>query len=229
MPWFDRLVDSEGTTRQTFEWNSRGGRAVADLILPMDADRPLPVALLCGPAGRARDDASVTRDALTVAPLGYAVVALELPLHGARENPKLSPRLLTSLTPGTTRNPLDAELWRDLARQTHSDLRGALDVLADRPEVDTTNACWMGVGLGAALGAGFAAEDERVRTCVVAELSGGAYPAPIDPLAAVRAMTPRPVLVCGAEQALGDHVTYTGENTPLRASEPALRAFLGGS
>ncbi|NNL84778.1 MAG: hypothetical protein HKP27_03955 [Myxococcales bacterium] len=208
VPWFDRERTGECHRLQHFEWNSRGSRVVADLVTPAASTSPLPLVVLCGPTGISRGDSIVTRQAQRIADLARAVAVVELPLHGERGNPKLTPRLLASVNPGSSDNPLDAHLWSDLLDQTESDLRGALDVLAGASKAEVSRTVFVGTGLGAALGVPFCLHEPRVRACVLAGLTD-LVPA-LDPASAIRGLAPRPVLLCGTQDAqeldLGAHV-----------------------
>jgi pimeloyl-ACP methyl ester carboxylesterase len=202
-------------------------------MTPAASTSPLPLVVLCGPTGIPRGNPIVMRQAQLIADLSRAVAVVELPLHGERGNPKLTPRLLASAESSSSKNPLDAHLWSDLLDQTEWDLRGALDVLAAASKAEFSRTAFVGTGLGAALGARFCLREPRVRACVLAGLTD-LLPA-LDPTAAIRGLAPRPVLVCTAQGAeepkdLGTHVEClqvraNDEEIVAAAAEP-IAAFL---
>ena len=122
---------------------------------------------------------------------GVATIAIDLPLHGAREG---------NFEQLSLRNPLQlVSLWR-LAL---SEIRYALDYLEGLVAVDPERLGIVGYSLGSFLAAVAAANDQRVRALVLA--SGGDLPeetpfAPIvraaaDPLRAIRKFAGRPLLM----------------------------------
>ena len=122
---------------------------------------------------------------------GVGSLAIDLPLHGARE------RNIETLS---SRNPLELiKAWR-LAL---AEARVALDYCAGLPTVDAGRLAVVGYSLGAFLGATAAAHDPRVRALVLA--AGGDLPEQTpfatlirgvaDPLRAVRRFAGRPLLM----------------------------------
>jgi pimeloyl-ACP methyl ester carboxylesterase len=122
---------------------------------------------------------------------GVATIAIDLPLHGAREG---------SIEQLSLRNPLQLiGAWR-LAL---TEIRHALDYLGELAAVDPQRLAIVGYSLGSYLSVVAAAEDPRVRALVLA--SGGDLPdetpfaslvrAAADPLRAVRKFGGRPLLM----------------------------------
>ena len=122
---------------------------------------------------------------------GVATLAIDLPLHGAREG---------SIDQLSLRNPLQlVGAWR-LAL---SEIGQSLDYLTSLAAVDPQRLAMVGYSLGSFLGVVAAADDQRVRALVLA--SGGDLPdktpfaalvrAAADPLRAVRKLGGRPLLM----------------------------------
>lgn len=122
---------------------------------------------------------------------GFASVAIDLPLHGTRQNP---------VQAQSVRNPLDLlKHWRLAIRET----RLAIRYLRARPEVDGERIAVVGYSLGSFLAVLLAADEPDVRAVVVA--AGGDLPTDTpfttlartvaNPIAAVRKLKGRPLLV----------------------------------
>jgi hypothetical protein len=122
---------------------------------------------------------------------GIASLAIDLPLHGAREG---------SIDQLSLRNPLQlVGTWR-LAL---NEIRKSLDYLTELAAVDTQRLAMVGYSLGSYLAVVAAADDARVRALVLA--SGGDLPeqtpfaalvrAAADPLRAIRKFAGRPLLM----------------------------------
>lgn len=122
---------------------------------------------------------------------GVASLAIDLPLHGAREG---------SVEDLSFRNPLQLiGAWRLAVAES----RLSLDYLADLVMIDATRLALVGYSLGSFLGVVVASGDPRVRAVVLA--SGGDLPdrtpfaaivrAAADPLRAVRQLAGRPLLM----------------------------------
>jgi dienelactone hydrolase len=122
---------------------------------------------------------------------GVATLAIDLPLHGRRDDPRAADSL---------RNPLKMVAhWR----QALAEARLAVAYLVARPEVDSTRLGIVGYSLGAQIAVATAAKEKRIRTVVLA--AGGDLPdgtpfttmarALADPLKSVRAIAGRPLLM----------------------------------
>jgi dienelactone hydrolase len=122
---------------------------------------------------------------------GLATLAIDLPLHGRRSDPKLAQ---------SARNPLSIlQLWR----HSLTDVRLALQYLAARAETDTARLGIVGYSLGSFLSIAAASEEPRVRAVVLA--AGGDLPEgtslttmarmAADPVRAIRKLKGRPLLM----------------------------------
>ena len=163
-------------------------------------------------AGGSKDDDYIEAIARAWAPRGWAVAAIDAPLHGERAG-------------GHVLNPAEFILQPfslvHLQQQAVADLMRAVDYLEKRPEVDSAPVGFVGFSLGTIMGVPFVAMDQRVR--VAAFLIGGGgllelalpfVPAEMkadlvaaaelaDPVTFAPYIAPRPVLMINA---LGDQV-----------------------
>ncbi|MCB9724543.1 MAG: hypothetical protein H6748_10905 [Spirochaetaceae bacterium] len=97
---------------------------------------------------------------------GIAVAAIDLPLHGLRASPKLSARLVEAWRTLAAGGEVDAERWalvEEFARQVTSDWIRCLDALGEEPGIDARRVGFLGLGLGAIVGAWLLAHDVRIR------------------------------------------------------------------
>jgi fermentation-respiration switch protein FrsA (DUF1100 family) len=152
--------------------------------------RPLPAALLLH--GFASRKEQMTESAgVALANRGVASLAIDLPLHGAREQTFQSLSLQSPLTL--------VNKWRRATREADA----GIDYLGRRDDVDGHRLAIVGYSLGAFISVAVAAKDKRIRAIVLA--SGGDLPASTpfaslvravaDPLRAVRALAGRPLLM----------------------------------
>ena len=185
--------DVPGGHRITLELDAQSERVPGILLLPDSADangQRSPAALLLhGFTSRKERMADGIGSALLTQ--GVASLAIDLPLHGAREGS------LQALSP---RNPLQlVGAWR----LAFAEDRHGLDYLAGLAAVDANRLAVVGYSLGAFLAVTVAANDPRVRAVVLA--AGGDLPeqtpfatlvrAFADPLSAVRKLAGRPLLM----------------------------------
>jgi len=122
---------------------------------------------------------------------GLAVAAIDLPLHGRRRSPKLSERLCEGFDRASRGDAIDPEtriLMEEFARQSVSDLVRTLDALSrlptsvsGAPDIDVERLAFMGLGLGAVVGAYLLAHDRRPRAAVLANPRAVREPADLDP------------------------------------------------
>lgn len=99
--------------------------------------------------------------AATLAPEGYAVVAIDAEYHGDRREA------------GKDILSVDAAADEPAFRQSIIDLRRVIDYLETRDDIDTTRIGYVGVSMGSFLGAVFAGVDERLKTAILIVGGGG--------------------------------------------------------
>lgn len=199
-----------------------GEQIPAILTLPK-SDAPVPAAvLLHGFSSRKEQMADSVGRALER--LGIASLAIDLPLHGAREH---------GVEGLSIRSPLAlVQKWRLAVREGHQSLR----FLAGHGAIDSTRIGIVGYSLGAYLTVAIAAENRVVRAVVLA--AGGDLPerTPFaalvrtiaDPIGAVRALSGRPLLMVNGRL---DRTIQPSQATALfdAAGEPKeIRWYQGG-
>jgi uncharacterized protein len=199
-----------------------GEQIPAILTLPK-SDAPVPAAvLLHGFSSRKEQMADSVGRALER--LGIASLAIDLPLHGAREQ---------GVEGLSIRSPLAlVQKWRLAVREGHQSLR----FLAGHGAIDSTRIGIVGYSLGAYLTVAIAAENRVVRAVVLA--AGGDLPerTPFaalvrtiaDPIGAVRTLGGRPLLMVNGRL---DRTIQPSQATALfdAAGEPKeIRWYQGG-
>jgi uncharacterized protein len=185
--------DITGGHRVTLELEADREHVPAILLLPdgttTSASRSPAALLLHGYTSRKERMAEGVGRALLTR--GVATLAIDLPLHGAREG---------SIEQLSLRNPLQLiGAWR----LAIAEVRHALDYLSKLAAVDVERMSIVGYSLGSFLAVVAAADDPRVTAMVLA--SGGDLPeqtpfstlvrAAADPLRAVRKLGGRPLLM----------------------------------
>ncbi|MDP6979629.1 MAG: hypothetical protein QF570_13665 [Myxococcota bacterium] len=172
-------ADSTGAfadaTSQRLEFSSRGDRVPCRLVLPASITASVPVVLLVGDAGAARDDACFDF-AAEFAEQGIAVATLDLSLHGERTSPKFSERLFAALGGAAALDDNGHALVGEFAAQSTSDLLRCFDVLGRHESIDAQRMGMLGIGVGANLAARTAAGTDAVCTVALFERA-----APVDP------------------------------------------------
>jgi uncharacterized protein len=176
--------------RHVFELDGGGGEHVPALLqLPVGSARAPGVLLLHGFSSRKEQVADSIGRALVKR--GVASLAIDLPLHGARE---------TGIEGLSLQNPLAVvQKWRLAVREANS----AISYLAEQPGIDARRLAIAGYSLGAYLAVIVAADNPLVRAVALA--AGGDLPerTPFaalvrtiaDPRRAVRAHAGRPQLM----------------------------------
>lgn len=181
-----------------FEFSSRGDRVPGRLLVPAEGGGSHPVVMLqAGFGGSAFSDAAAATGA-PWAGRGVAVASLDLPLQGGRADRKLLARL-SDVGPGDG-DPLRAALAFEFARQSVIDLERSLDALAELEWIDAERIVYVGVGLGAVVGAVFCALDARPRAAAL--VLGGDHlgAALLDPAPHVARIAPRPLLLGSVDE-----------------------------
>ena len=166
-----------------------GASVPAILLTPEAGERPSPAALLLHGYSSSKERLASTIGQALVA-RGIASLALDLPLHGARDD---------ALIAQARSNPLSLlTQWRSALAEA----RAAIDWLVRTDEVDGTRIAALGYSLGSYIALITAAQERRVRAVIVA--AGGDLPESpwtgmlrrlVDPIAAVSALNGRPLLM----------------------------------
>lgn len=178
-----------------FELSSRGDRVPGHVWLPPTGGGPFPTVVLQHGATGSKDSDYMGIAAAPWVRGGAAVVCIDLPLHGARASAKLHHLALAGLgLVGDGPTPAARSIVRELVRQTVVDLRRTVDALAHFPQLDAQRLAFVGLSLGAILGATWCAVDPR--PCAVAlALAGGGFGGPaVDPAERIGRIAPRPLL-----------------------------------
>lgn len=144
----------------------RDRRLPAHLELPLHAQAPYPCILLIHDMSRSKESwwsfgqttEGKLKDRLVTE--GFAVLSLDLPLHGERavENDFLDPGQLL-------RDQAEPQL-RDMFVDGVIDQRRALDALATRSDIDTERIGVLGYGIGGSVAIALTALESRVRATV---------------------------------------------------------------
>lgn len=176
-------------SRQLLELHLDGGEAVP-AILQLPASRPAPAVLLIH-GFTSRKESMADSLGRSLAARDVASLAIDLPLHGAREG---------GIEGMSLRNPLAlVQKWRLAVKEATN----ALQYLADHPSIDSQRLALGGYSLGSFIGVIAAAQSPLVRAVALA--AGGDLPAATpfaslvrtiaDPLHAVRGLAGRPLLM----------------------------------
>jgi len=195
----DRPPPSHADLRAlAFEFSSRGDRVPGRVLLPPDAEGPVPVVLLQHGASGAKDAPYMDAVAAPWARGGVAVASIDFPLHGERASAKLGGLLRAGLGLDPGGGPLAAGIAREFLRQAVLDLRRCLDALGALDAIDPGRIAYAGLSLGAIVGATFCALDPRPRAVVLALAGADRGASDLDPLHHVGRIAPRPVLFVNA-------------------------------
>jgi dienelactone hydrolase len=157
---------------------------------------------------------------------GWALAAIDFPLHGERSSPKLSERLVAGVSRLARHEELDADtgaLVEEFARQATSDLLRTLEALAALEAIDERRLAYFGQGLGALIGSYMLAsldpgkDGSGLRGAALAVVGGGQGRADLDPATYLSRPRPAdlPLLIVGAE---GD------ERAPLASAKALYEA-----
>jgi predicted esterase len=197
---------------QRFEVSSRGDRVLGRLMLPERGSRPFPLIVLQHGFGGACDADYIDATAAPWVADGAAVVAIDLPLHGARADRKLAERVREAF--GDPMGPM-SQLAVEFARQSVIDLERTFDAIASLDVIDPDRCAFAGFSMGAMLGAAWCALDPRPRAVALAVAGGRMLPAGIDPTEYVSRIAPRPLLLVNASR---------DETIPRAATEALFEA-----
>jgi dienelactone hydrolase len=173
-------------------------RVSALLTIPAGAGKP-PVIFVQHGYGDSKEVDYVQWPTTFLVKEGYAVMSIDAQYHGERKQPNFPQELFNVRSPEA----------RDAFVQTVIDMRRAIDLLEKRDDVDGNRVGYLGMSMGAMLGAVFCGVDTRVdAACLVVGGGGfaqllGAQIDPevrtnmeiIDPVYYVGMISPRPLLM----------------------------------
>jgi fermentation-respiration switch protein FrsA (DUF1100 family) len=198
-----------------FEYTSRGDRVPGRLLLPPEGDGPFPLVLLQHGNQGSKDAPYMLPVAAPWVRGGAAVASVDFPLHGERENVKLTQLLRGALGVEGKSTPAGEVVLQEFVRQAVIDLQRALDAAQELPGVDARRIAYAGLSLGSIVGATFCAIDPRPCAAALA-LGGGGFGLPgVDPTHHVGGFAPRPILFVNASQ---------DERVPRAAAEALYEA-----
>jgi dienelactone hydrolase len=217
--WFMRpggqLVPVEAARVHRFELSSRGDRVSGLLLLPAAGPGPFPLVLLAqATPGLPPGEPSPLCGQL--AGHGLAVAQTDLPLHGARAEHKLA----ACVAAGWKGAGKLASLAREFAIQSLSDLGRSLDAICQEESIDATRVAFLGIGLGADVGALFCAADPRPRAAVLVQAGMREAAPELDPATAIPQFAPRPLLLIDSGQ--GHAERLQGAAGPFLTHHPLL-------
>jgi len=173
-----------GPGPRAFDFVSRGDFVSGRLESPEasgDSEPPLVLVLHDTASGADAPGLDFTSDWTTE---GLAVARIDLPLHGRRQSPKLSERLVTGYRGLARGEPLDADtraLVEEFARQSVSDIVRACQALGATDGIDATRIALVGLGIGACACAWAAPHVPSLLACVLAGGVGEFKDAVLDP------------------------------------------------
>lgn len=138
-----------------------GGEDVPGLlVLPTDADGPIPLVFLQHPATSSKDDYFVRDVAMRWAQRGWACGGIDAPLHGDRK--QYDPMALFR----------DRERYPAVVAQFAREISAVIDALTAEYPVDVARMAYVGYSMGSMLGLPAVARDGRFRAasfCLVGE------------------------------------------------------------
>jgi Dienelactone hydrolase and related enzymes len=127
--------------RQSVSFNSDGNRIAGNLFLP-DAQRSVPLVVVCHGAGGWKEDFEELGDVLAGA--GYAALTIDMRGHGQSEGPR----------------------WYLDMCQWSQDISAAIDFAASRPEIDLHHIAVWGFSSGGTAMYEAALRDSRIKVLV---------------------------------------------------------------
>jgi pimeloyl-ACP methyl ester carboxylesterase len=207
------------------EFSSRGDRVSGRLWLPRNRAGESPLILLQPPGESAAETVSLERVGGAWTERGVAVATIDLPLRGARSDPKLSGLVGTPFEPGSMAEA--TPLRFELARQAIVDLERVLDAACSLDAIDRDRIAFVGLGLGALLGAAFCALDPRPRAAALVGAGAGLAARAVDPGTYIGRFAPKPLLLLGATEGPPDR--QAAEALRAAAGDPVEQRWLDGS
>ena len=170
LEWADVPADASGATTRDFTATHAGGSAPGALWLPAGGS---PKALICYGHGGSRHKREASVVAFAEAAIerhGFAVVAIDGPLHGARYDGPARTMPETQMAFRDKWESADSGITGMVA-----DWRATLDGLLDDAALGDLKVGYYGLSMGHAYGVPLLADDERVAAAVIG-LWGANYP-----------------------------------------------------
>ena len=174
--------------RSSLTLDLAGGSVPSILLLP-DIAKPLPAVLLLHGYSSSKEKLSSTMGH-SLGARGIASLAIDLPLHGSRDD---------AIFDEARSNPLGlVQHWNTALGEA----KAALTWLSEKPEIDSRQLGIAGYSLGSYIGLQTAASDQRVRFVIVA--AGGDLPPTrwtgmvrmiTDPVKSAKSLNGRPLLM----------------------------------
>ncbi len=169
MQWNGSPETVDGVTCREFTLTVAGRKVPVAFWTPAEGGGRKPLVLV-GHGGSGHKKSSLVQDIALplVRKHGYAVAAIDGPVHGARraafaEGLPVRDEFLALWTAGGSVDPMIAD-WR-----------AALDALCGLPEVDASAIGWKGISMGTAYGLPLVAAEPRIRAAVLG-MWGLSYP-----------------------------------------------------
>jgi len=168
MQWTGSLDTANGVTCREFTVTVEGRKVPVALWTPEKPAGKKPLVLV-GHGGSGHKKSQLVLDMLPlVTRHGYAVAAIDGPVHGARR---------AVFADGLPVRDEFLALWQKggSVDPTVADWRGAIDALVTLPEVDANAIGWKGISMGTAYGLPLVAAEPRIRAAVLG-MWGLSYP-----------------------------------------------------
>ncbi len=198
------IAETNEFTRWHVQYQSMNGHLVPALLtMPNQTSGLIPAIIYLHGLGDSKNaDYMRYGDSVFVA-RHFAVLRIDFPFHGERDSGPLKRKELRDY-------PF---MIRNAAVQTVFDLRRAVDLLDDMPQLDRNRTGFLGISLGGIVGTVFVGAEDRIEFPVIA-LAGGGLKfitgtkalqsetremfAPVEPLNFVKMISPRPTLFVNA-------------------------------
>ena len=192
-----------GGEAKLFEFENQGEFVYGRLLLPAQNKGPYPFILLQHGLGGSKESDYIDWIALPWVERGLAIVAVDLPLHGARHCPKWSPRFERAITnlihQPEAADASDHALWHKMVRQSRQDLQHTHQRLSVLPNLDPDHSAFVGLSLGSMLGSHFVAQCKELRAAVFTLGGGGFGSTKTDPAHAVAKLAAESLLFVNME------------------------------
>jgi dienelactone hydrolase/uncharacterized RmlC-like cupin family protein len=188
MKWTQSPTTDRGVRRQPFELQVDGRTIPGTVYLPEGSIGPVPLVLVQhGGSQHAESDGVLALVRLFVGQQGWAVAAIDGPVHGRRRE---------DWTQGPNRSGTQDDfrtLWRSSDNGTTTflvDWQAAITSLLELPEIDDKAIAWVGLSMGTAYGLPLLARERRIQVAVMGQWSADYAASDALTAAAVNVMCP---------------------------------------